>query len=186
MLDSEILDLYFARDERAISETQKKYGAYLYTVAYNVLENSEDAGEAVNDTYLGAWNSIPPQRPCAFSAFLAATARNLSLKKLRAFGAKRRGGGEAAVTLEELGECIPSPSGVEKELEARELAHILDTFLRELPETERRIFMRRYWFMEKTQDICRDYGFTEGKVKMMLLRTRKKLLKRLTKEGVNI
>ncbi|MBQ9747134.1 MAG: sigma-70 family RNA polymerase sigma factor, partial [Clostridia bacterium] len=91
-----------------------------------------------------------------------------------------------AVTLEELGECIPSPSGVEKELEARELAHILDTFLRELPETERRIFMRRYWFMEKTQDICRDYGFTEGKVKMMLLRTRKKLLKRLTKEGVNI
>lgn len=186
MLDSEILELYFARDERAVEETQKKYGAYLYTVSHNILENEEDAREAVNDTYLGAWNAIPPQRPCAFSAFLAKTARNIALKKLRADSAKRRGRGQSAAALEELGECIPSPAGIEAAIEERELARILDAFLRELPETEQRIFMRRYWFMEKTKDICRDYGFSEGKVKMMLLRTRKKLLQKLTKEGINI
>jgi len=186
MQDSDILDMYFSRDERAIGETEKKYGAYLHTVAYNILSNEEDTKETVNDTYLGAWNSIPPQRPSAFSSFLAKIARNLALKKLRTNGAKRRGGSEALITMEELGDCVPSHSDVEKEIEEKELSLILDAFLRELPETERRVFIRRYWFMEKTRDICRDFGFTEGKIKMMLSRTRKKLMHKLLKEGVNL
>ncbi|MBQ8403609.1 MAG: sigma-70 family RNA polymerase sigma factor [Clostridia bacterium] len=185
MEDSDILALYFARDERAIEETQKKYGRYCRTVAYNVFANEADAEETVNDTYLGAWNSIPPQRPRIFSAFLAKITRNLALKKQRANMAARRGG-EAELTLLELCECVPASSDVEKEMEARELSAVIDTFLRGLPETERRVFMRRYWYMDSIDDICLAHGFTEGKVKMLLSRTRKKLLERLVKEGVNL
>lgn len=185
MKDSDIVELYFARDERAIEETERKYGRYCRTVAYNVFANEADAEETVNDTYLGVWNSIPPQRPRIFSAFLAKITRNLALKKQRTKSAQKRGG-EAELTLLELCECVPDESDVEKELEVRELSAVIDAFLRELPETERRVFMRRYWYMDSIDDICRTHGFTEGKVKMLLSRTRKKLLARLMKEGVNL
>ncbi len=186
MEDSDILALYFARDERAIEETHKKYGRYCHTIAYNVFANEADAEETVNDTYLGVWNSIPPHKPRIFSSFLGRITRNLALKKQRANMAEKRGGGEAELVLLELCECVPAKSDVEKELAARELAALIDTFLRGLPETERRVFMRRYWYMDSIDDICRAHGFTEGKVKMLLSRTRKKLYERLMEEGVNL
>lgn len=186
MDDNAILDMYFARDESAIAETQEKYGKYCSSIAYNVLGSSEDADETVNDTYLVAWNAIPPQRPRFFSSFLGKITRNLALKKLRSRDVQKRGGITAHICLEELAECIPSSSGVEEEIGTRELAAIIDSFLRALPEMQRKIFLRRYWYMDTIEEISKNFGFGQSKVKMMLLRTREKLLIELEKEGVNL
>lgn len=185
MKDSDILDLYFARDERAIKETDKKYGRYCRTIAYNVFANDEDAEETVNDAYFGVWNCVPPQKPNIFSSFLGKITRNLALKKQREKAAQKRGGNTETVLLE-LCDCVPSGSNVEKELEAKELSAVIDSFLREIPEKERIVFMRRYWYMDSVSDICRVMGMREGSVRVMLSRTRKKLAERLAKEGVDI
>lgn len=184
MVDDQILDLFWERSEQAIIETKAKYGRYCYTIAYNVLHNSEDAEECENDTYLGAWKIIPPQRPGNLPAFLGKITRNISLKKLRAQTTEKRGGGEATVSLYELMECIPDAHGFEDDMQAEELAGILDSFLRAMPQNERRVFICRYWYCDSITDICEQFGFGQSKVKMMLSRTRKKLLAYLQKEGV--
>lgn len=184
MEDKDIVELYWKRDEQAIKETKIMYGRYCHSIAYNILHNNEDAEECVNDTYMGAWNSMPPHKPELLSAFLGRITRNISLKKWRAGTADKRGGGEMALTLDELQECVPASNDVHESIEVKALANIIDTFLRSIPENERRVFICRYWYMDSIADICEQFGFGQSKVKMMLLRTREKLLKELVKEGV--
>lgn len=184
MDDEKIIALFFERDDKAIQETQAKYGRLCYSVAINILGVHEDAEECVNDAYLGVWNSIPPNRPSSFSAFLLKTTRNLSLKRLRFRTAEKRGGGQATLSFDELAECIPDSFDIEKELEASELTALINAFLRALPQTERRIFICRYWYCDSVADISKSFGFGEGKVKMILMRTRNKLRDLLSEREV--
>ena len=186
MEDTEIIALYWARDERAVSETAEKYGRYCHSVAYRILQNKEDSEECVNDTYTGAWNAIPPHRPELFSAFLAKITRRISLNRLRSETTERRGGGQYTVTLEELTECIPSSLSAEDTLETHELTRIINKFLDGLSTDERRVFLCRYWYLDPIKDIAKRFSFGESKVKMMLKRTREKLLIHLEKEGITL
>ena len=184
MTDQKIIQLYWDRNEQAIRETGLKYGSFCYQIAYNILRSSPDAEECVNDTYLGAWNAIPPNRPNSFSAFLGKITRNLSLKRLRNRTADKRGGNESLLSLDELIDCIPDGHTIDESIDARYLAEQISAFLRALPQTERLIFVRRYWYCQAVKEIARDMGFTQGKIKMILLRTRQKLLTYLTEKGV--
>ena len=184
MNDERIIFLYFERDERALNETKEKYGKYLHSIAYNIVKNSEDAKECENDTYLSAWNTIPPTKPLVFSAFLGKIIRNIAFKKYRSSLAEKRGGGNTAMPLDELYECIPDAKNFEKSLESHELAEILNSFLYSLNRTERQIFICRYWYCDKISDISKQFCFTQSKVKMMLLRTREKLRAHLIEEGI--
>lgn len=184
MEDSQIVELYWQREERAISATAVKYGKYCHTIAYNILYNNEDAEESVSDTYLAAWKNMPPHRPGILSAFLGKLTRRISLNKWRRSSAQKRGGGEVTLALEELSECIPSGESVEEYVEGKELARSLNTFIGSLPETERDVFVARYWFLASVKEVADKFGFTESKVKSMLLRTRKKLKERLQEEGL--
>ncbi|MBR6404603.1 MAG: sigma-70 family RNA polymerase sigma factor [Lachnospiraceae bacterium] len=184
MEDRRIVDLYWQRDETAIAETENKYGRFCFSIANNILRNREDAKECVNDTWLGAWNAMPPHRPEILSTFLGKITRRLSLRKWRARTAEKRGGGSMELSIEELEECIPSRQRIDEGLETAELAEIISTFLEALPPEERRVFMRRYWYFDSIRDISRRFGFGESKVKMMLKRTRDKLLICLQKEEI--
>lgn len=186
MEDKQIVALYWQRSERAIEETAEKYGKYCHTIAYNILLNHEDAEESVNDTYMGAWKSIPPNRPDILSAFLGKITRNISLNRWRHKSAEKRGGGQVMVALDELLECIPAGEKPEEQIEAMELAKIIDSFLAGLKAEERRVFVCRYWYLDPIAEICKQFGYGESKVKSMLLRTRGKLLKYLEKEGIFI
>ena len=186
MEDKQIIDLFWARDEKALTETEQKYGSYCRTIAYNILQSREDSEECVNDTWLRAWNAMPPQRPNLLQAFLGKITRNLSLDRYKLGHAAKRGGGQTAVALEELGECIPSGQDVEQELALRELSRLLDGFLRTLPERDCCMFLRRYWFVDSTKDIARRYKMPEGSVKSGLHRTRQKLKVYLEKAGVAV
>ena len=182
MEDARIVELYWARSERAIDETSAKYGKYCYAIAYNILANAEDADESVNDTYLAAWNSIPPHRPAILSTFLGKIARRISIDKWRARSAEKRGGGELALALDELSECVPSDTNVEQIVEAEELGKAIDRFVMALPIMERRVFICRYWYLDPVASICQQFGFSQSKVKVMLHRTRKSLRSYLEKE----
>lgn len=182
MDDRTIIALFFKRDEAAIAETCKKYESYCYSIAYRVLGSREDAEECVNDTYLAAWNSIPPQSPHSLSAFLAKITRNLSLKRHRDRSAQKRGGGAVLLTFEELSECIPDHQTPQREMEQKELANLLDAFLRALDVEERNVFLRRYWYFDSISDIANRFGYGESKIKTMLYRTRKKLYETLKQE----
>ena len=184
MDDSQIIELYFARDERAIGETATKYGSYCHSIAYRILASHPDSEEVVSDTYMGAWNAIPPVRPLCFSGFLGKITRRLALNRWRDSRAEKRGGGEPALALEELEGCIPDRSSVEAVLEKKDLSASIRRFVRELPKTEQRIFVLRYWHLYSIRDIAEKYHYSESKVKSMLSRTRQKLQKHLVKEGV--
>ena len=183
MTDKEIVDLYWSRSDDAIRETQTKYGKYCYSVAFRVLNDPDDTEEVVNDVYLGAWNSLPPHKPAELSTYLAKLTRYLAIKKWQKARAQKRGGGEIALTLEELGDCIPSGQDPESEVEAGELGQAVRSFVAALPSNERNLFVCRYWYFKSIDQICRQYGFSEGKVKSLLQRTRTKLKKYLIKEG---
>ena len=182
--DNDIVALYLKRDETAITETQKKYGRYCFTIAHNILHNKEDAEESVNDTYLNVWNSIPPHHPERFSTFLGKIARHLALRKYRDKTAIKRGGGEVALTLDELQDCIPSDNSVETELQRKELTMLLNTFVQTLPTIERRLFICRYWYFDSIETLAKDFHLSQSNVKTTLYRTRQKLLKLLEKDGV--
>ena len=184
MEDARIIDLYWERSEAAITETSAKYGKYCYAIAYNILSDSQDADESVNDTYLKAWDSIPPQRPTILSAFLGKITRRISIDKWRSRNAEKRGGGEIIFALDELSECVPSTSNVENAVETAELERVIDSFVMSLPAVERRVFICRYWYLDSVSEICQQFSFSHGKVTMMLHRTRAKLLSCLKKEGV--
>lgn len=184
MEDDQILALYQARDEAAIVETQRKYGRYCFAIANNILQNSEDAEECVNDAFRGAWDTIPPSRPTVLATYLGKITRQTALNRLRHRNAEKRGGGETAAALEELGECVPSGQSIDEHLEAEELTRAINAFLAGLTAEERRVFLRRYWYFDSISAISTRYGFRQSKVKMMLKRTRDKLLRQLKKEDI--
>ena len=184
MEDSEILDLYFARSETAITQTDLKYGGYCYKIAYNILTNNEDAEESVSDTYMTAWKAIPPRRPAVLATFLGKITRRFSLNRWKSRNAYKRGGGEITLALEELDECVADSQNVESSYAHKETVRSFRRFLDTLPETERNVFLRRYWCLDTIADIGGSFGFSESKVKSMLHRTRQKLRKQLEKEGL--
>lgn len=182
MRDERIVELYWSRDEQAIEHTAQKYGAYCCSIAGNILHSPEDREECVNDTWLRAWNGIPPQRPGNLKLFLARITRNLALDKFKAQAAHKRNAGFVMV-LEELEECIPAPGAVEDRVIAGELAQCINGFVRGLPVREANVFVRRYFFAESAADIGKRYGIAAGNVAVILSRTRKKLRENLEKEG---
>jgi len=186
MEDHQIVELYWARSERAIPETADKYGRYCYTIACHILHSREDSEECVNDTYLHAWNAMPPQRPNKLSAFLGRITRNLSLNRWDKYSAEKRGAGQVFLSLDELQECIPAPDRAEQIVDDIALADILNRFLASLSAENRKIFMRRYWYFSSVKEIAEDYRFSESKVKMSLLRSRARLKLLLEKEGIDL
>ncbi len=184
MEDSRIVDLYWQRNESAIDATAQKYGSYCLRIASNILSSREDAEESVNDTYLSAWQSIPPYRPSVLSTFLGKITRRISLNRWRNQHRQKRGGGEIPLVLEELAQCIPSGQSLEQHLEQKELTQAIRRFLGTLPETQRDVFVSRYWFLADIPEIAGKFGFTQGKVKSMLFRLRERLRDYLLKEGL--
>ena len=183
MNDKTIIDLYWERSENAISETAAKYGGYCFTIAYNILFSKEDSEESVNDTWLAAWNTIPPRRPQMLATFLGKMTRYISLDRWKNRTAAKRGGGEVAVVLDELEECISGGDSLEEEYLRKELVGSINDFLEDLPESERKVFVCRYWYLDSIEDIGKRFGFSVSKVTAMLHRTRGKLKVRLQKEG---
>ena len=183
MDDKAIVELYFARSEKAISETANKYGGYCYSIANNILSNKEDSEESVNDTYLAAWNNMPPRHPSILATFLGKITRYISLDRWKSRSAYKRGGGEVTLALDELDECLASGESTEEAVEKKELIRSINRFLDNLPETERNLFVCRYWYLNPVQEIADRYGFTLSKTASMLRRTREKLCKQLKKEG---
>lgn len=184
MEDSAIIDLYWNREQRAVEETAEKYGSFLHSLAWNILHSRDDAEECVNDTYLRAWNAIPPARPAALRAWLGRIARNLSLDRWKTARTQKRGGGAAEVLLGELDDCVPAPHSVERHLEDQEIAALISTFLRHLPTENRVVFLQRYWYGQDLADIAAEQRCGVGKVKSSLFRTRKALRNYLEKEGI--
>ena len=183
MDDKAIVELYFARSEKAISETAKKYGGYCYSIANNILSNKEDSEESVNDTYLAAWNNMPPRHPSILATFLGKITRYISLDRWKSRSAYKRGGGEVTLALDELDEFLSNGESTEEVVEKKELIRSINRFLDNLPDTERNLFVCRYWYLDPVQQIADRYGFTLSKTASMLRRTREKLCKQLKKEG---
>ncbi len=182
MDDEKIVDLYWARSEKAIEETEKKYGRYCRTISYNVLADAEDAEECVNDAWLKAWGSMPSHRPSRLSCYLGKLTRWLSLSRLRENNSLKRGGGELPLVLDELAETLDSGASTEKDLEIRELNRGIRRLLDGLGEDERDVFLSRYWYLASISEIADKHGFSESKVKSMLHRTRIKLLEQLKED----
>ena len=183
MEDERIVDLYWERNGSAISETAEKYGKYLHSISYQILQNAEDAEECVNDTYNDAWQSMPPHRPSVLSTFLGKIIRRISIDLWRKYSAEKRGGGAAALALDELEDCVSGSEDVVTEVERLELQKKLNDFLLSLSKLERQVFMCRYWYMDPISDIAKHFACSESKIKSMLYRTRKKLGTMLKKEG---
>ena len=181
--DNDIIALYFARDEQAIAETAARYGPYCYKVASNILHAHEDSEECVNDTWMNAWNAMPPKRPDVLRLFLAKITRSLAINRWKFQNAKKRGGGETPLVLEELEECVPGTANPEKEFLASELGSTIDRFVRNLPERDANVFVRRYFFTDSVGEIAAKYGLSEGNVSVILHRTRGKLAAHLAEEG---
>ena len=185
MEDQQILDLYFARAESAISETDKKYGRYCHYIAYRILENDEDAKEIVNDTFLKAWNTIPPNRPDPLKPYVGMISRQLSLDRYEMYHAQKRGG-ELTLVLDELALCIPDADSREDIGESVALTEALNRFVHSLPRKAQKVFVRRYWYTGSISEIAKEYGMKESSVTVLLLRTRKKLKAFLEKEGFHL
>ena len=183
MNDEKILDLYWDRSERAIHETEAKYGKYLLFIAGNILDSQEDCIECLNDTLLAAWNAIPPARPEMLRTFLAKIMRNIALGKLNYQNAEKRGSGRVAEAIEELGDISDSESSMENVVERVALTEVLEAFLESLQDAERKVFIKRYWLFKTTREISEQTGLTESNVRVMLFRLRRKLKDILTKEG---
>ena len=185
MDDKQIIELYFARDESAIDETDKKYGKLCHSVAFNLLGNPQDAEECLNDTYLAAWNKMPPENPNALSAFLVRIARNISISIFRLKRAKKRYAGFDAV-LSELEECIPAPNTTEDEIESKELARLIDIWLKSQFDSDCAAFVKRYFYGKSVIEVADEFGVTPAQMSQRLFVLRKRLKAYLQKEGVNI
>lgn len=183
MEDSQIVSLYWDRDEAAIRETETKYGHYLQKIAFNILNNTEDSLESVNDTYLAAWNSMPPHRPGILSAYLAKLARRISIDLFRYRTRDKRMGSEYALSLEELAECISGGNSTEEAVNGKLLADAIGIYLRLLPENTRTAFLGRYYFLDPVKEVARYCDMSESKCKSLLYRTRLGLKDYLKKEG---
>ena len=186
MKDNEIIELFNQRNQLAINKTSEKYGNYCYCISYNILKNAEDSEEFVNDTYMKAWNSIPPERPVCLSAWLARVARNVALdrSKYNAAACRRSALTEA---FEELEPWLVAVEGdPQKALDEKEFRHMLNDFLRAQSPEARRFFLRRYWYGESVREIAQTCGVKETKVKTSLFRTRERLRKELEREELKL
>ena len=184
MDDQQIIDLYFDRNEQAITETDVKYGKLCHSIAYNILSNREDTEECVNDTYIGVWNAIPPTRPDNFMAFVCRIARNLSLKRLEFLKREKRSA-DVILSLDELSAVLPDERYA-PDVSDEDVGRLISQFLRTQKEDVRNVFIRKYYFFDSVKEIAERYSFTESKVKNMLFYTRNKLKDYLIKEGVEI
>jgi len=183
MEDERIIQLFWERKEDAIEELNQKYGAICTKVAHNILNNHQDAEECVNDAYLGAWNSIPPERPNPLRTYICRIVRNLAIKKYHANRAKKRDS-SYDVALEELESCIPATGSVEEVWNAKEVARNIDDFLEHLDSENRILFVRRYWYAESVSDLARLFQISNHNVTVRLSRIREKLKVHLLKEGI--
>ena len=183
MEDSQIVGLYFCRDEGAIDETQKKYGPYLHKIAYNILQDIQDSQESVNDTYLAAWNSIPPHRPDILSTYLGKIARRISIDIFRKRNRLKRRESEYAISLSELDEAISDGFTPEETLQAQQLGAAISDFLHQLPEQSRHVFIGRYYYCDSIKEVARYCSISEAKTKTLLYRIRCSLKEYLRKEG---
>ena len=186
MEDIHIINLFLERSEDAIRQVEVKYEKFCFKIAWNILYNTEDSEECVNDTYWKAWNVIPPTMPKCFKAFLGKITRNLALHRWEKNSTKKRGGNQIPFLLDELAECIPSQEDIPKKVEDAEIFALCNQFLEMLSKEKRMVFVRRYWYCDSVSDIAKMYHFGESKVKMMLSRTRKELRDYLEKEGVEL
>lgn len=182
MRDEEIVELFFRRDERAIDETSRKYGNYCYTIASNILGNSQDVDECLDDAYMKVWRSIPPTRPRIFKSFLAKITRNLAFNMFQMNHARKRGDGVIVEVLDELYECVPDRNNVEQKALERELSSIIGDFVRSLSDRDADIFTCRYFYTESIEEIAEKFGLKKNNVAVILSRLRDKLAKRLKKE----
>ncbi len=185
MLDKEIIELYFARNENAISETDKAYGKLLRSVAYNLLNSFEDSQEVMQDGYMQAWNNIPPTRPESLKTWLCKTVRNLSINLWKKNHRQKRYSG-IDVMLDELSECIPSHISVEDEIESSELSRFISRWLLELDTKDKEMFVCRYFYGDAVKDIAFTLGISSEKISSRLFALRKNLKNALEKEGVHI
>lgn len=185
MEDNEIIELFWQRSQQAIVETDNKYGGRLNTLAMNILHDRQDAEECVNDTYHATWNTLPPERPNYFFAYLAKLARNFSFGKYDYYHAQKRW-----VTVVELSDeienCIPSPNDLEQKIDSKELGRIISEFLYQQPLEMRTVFVRRYWYMDSIRDISAANHISESKVKSILFRMRNKLREHLEGEDIHL
>lgn len=186
MDDSEIIALFLARDEKAISVSSEKFGTYCKTIARNILKNEEEADECVNAVYLRAWESIPPKKPPVLSSFFGKLTKNHALNLLKSFGRIKRGGGSTDLVFEELEEVISDKFNVESELERKELIEAINRFLFKCSDTNRKVFVLRYWYCAEISYIANYFGISENNAMVILSRTRKKLKEYLIKEGFSI
>lgn len=184
MRENEILDLYWSRNEAAIQVTADTYGAYCYTIAHNILGTIEDAEECVNDTWLKAWFSIPPNRPSNLSGYLGKLTRNLALNRHKLLTASKRGMGQTELALSELEGCIPAQTDIAQTMDEIVLTNAIDTFLRAQPQADRNIFIGRYWYLYSIRELAQAYRMSESKITSLLYRMRKKLKLQLEKEGI--
>ncbi len=183
MEDKEIVALYWQREESAIRETERKYDRYLTKIAMNILADREDSRESVNDTYLAAWESIPPHRPDVLSTYLGKLTRRISIDRFRYRTRDKRKGSEYAISLSELGDCVSGGNTTEEAVNVKLLAETIGTFLRQQNEETRNVFIGRYYYLDPVKDVARYCGISEGKCKTVLFRTRQALKEHLIKEG---
>ena len=183
MNDEKIIEMLFERDEGALRGVEEKYGAFCHTVASNILSLREDREECLNDLLLALWNAIPPERPQSLKAYIAKIVRNLAIKKTRSENIWRRASGFAEIG-EDFLESIPDTYDLPEQFESARAGKILNEFLEALPEHERDVFVLHHYFGEKVANVAADMGFSEGKVKTILFRTRRKLADKLQKEGI--
>ncbi len=186
MDDREIIQLYWDRNEQAIPATYEKYGKYCTSIAKNILGNNEDAEECVNDTFLNAWNSIPPHRPTLLPTFLGKITRNLSLNRYKRNMTDKRGNGQAHLVLDELSDFLSDTEDVERKIERKELINEINAFLAALPKNKRNVFVCRYWYFDSISDIGKRFNMTETNVSVTLNRLRTKLYSYLSERGFDL
>lgn len=184
MEDQQIIELFLQRNEEAVAKTEQKYTNYCRSIAVHILHDAEDTNEALNDTWLAAWNSIPPHIPNCLKTFLGRLTRNISLKRVRADNTLKHGSAEIRVIFEEVEDWLRSDQDIEQQISEQELAEGINRFLDSISASERNVFVRRYWYMQPIAEIAEQFDFSESKVKSMLMRIRKKLYARLKKEGL--
>ena len=184
MNDSKIIELYWNRQESAITESNLKYGSYCHSIAFNILQKNTDAEECVTDTWLNAWNSIPPQRPERLSTYLGKITRNLSLNRYKQLNTQKRGMGQVELALSELENCVPAQTGMEQITDEMELVTALEKFLLTYPKTERNIFLGRYWYLYSIPELATAYRMSESKIASLLYRMRNRLKLHLQKEEI--
>ena len=186
MEDFEIVEMYWDRNENAITETDRKYGKYCRKIAFSIVTNKEDMEECVNDTYLQTWNSLPPQRPERLSTYLGKICRNISINLYEKLTAEKRGGNETDACLDELSELIGGSSEVEEQLDLSVLTDLINKFLKKCEKQARTVFVQRYWYMMSVKEIAKENRMSDSNVKMTLSRTRDKLKVYLEEEGYSI